>query len=88
MVDHKLFFIEKMTHTLARRYIGAPVNQDGTEKGAEHLEALLCLITSSQLDAELDKQRGGRCLLLTSTWTRNNNTGCLRSQVLLHGESL
>lgn len=76
----------KMTHTLARRYVGAAVNQDGTEKGAEHLEALLRLVPAPQLDAEQDEQRGGRRLLLTSTWT--HNTGSLRLQLLLHGDSL
>ena len=54
------------THALARGDTGAAVNQDGTEEGAEHLEALLCLVPAPQLDAVQDEECGGRRLLLTA----------------------
>lgn len=65
-----------ITHTLAGCYAGAVVNQNGGKNGAEHLEALLCLVSTPQLDAEQGKECGCCCLLLPAAWRKQKVTIC------------
>lgn len=63
-----------MTHTLAGCYTGTVVNQDGGEDGAKHLEALLRLASTPQLDAEQGEECGRRRLLLPVAWREREVT--------------
>lgn len=56
------------THTLAGCYAGAVVNQDGGEDWPEHLEALLCIVSTPQLDAKQGEDCGCCSLLLPAAW--------------------
>lgn len=58
-----------VTHTLTSYYTGTVVNQDGGENGTKHLEALLRLISTPQLDTQQGENCHCRCLLLPTTWT-------------------
>lgn len=53
-----------ITHTLAGSYAGTVVNQNSGEDGPKHLEALLCLVSTPQLDTEQGEDCGRRRLLL------------------------
>lgn len=63
------------THALAGSYAGSVVYQDGGEDGAKHLEALLCLVSTPQLDTQQGEDCSRCCLLLSATWTQRGTRG-------------
>jgi len=60
-----------ITHTLADCDVGSVVEENSGEDGAKHLEALLCLVSAPQLDAEQGEDCGCRCLLLCAACRGN-----------------
>lgn len=70
-ISEKVYVI---TYTLAGCYAGTAVNQDGGEDRTKHLEALLCLISTPQLDTEQGKDCGCCWLLLPAAWRQQRVT--------------
>lgn len=60
--------LRESTHTLAGCYAGAVVNEKRGKNRSKHLDSLLRLVSTPQLDTQQGEEGGGGRLLLPAAW--------------------